>query len=95
MGNEELVLNIVAIVVSIAAIIISVVVSLVALRVSNRESRKTAAEYGDVAGTRAAIQYEEEKAAKACFVAFHALLNEIARIRELVGHNGKLEPRSS
>ncbi|MFB0537194.1 MAG: hypothetical protein ACETWR_19710 [Anaerolineae bacterium] len=46
--------------------------------------------YGDVAGTKAAIEFEREKAAQAHIVALHALLNEIVRIRDLADHNSKL-----
>jgi hypothetical protein len=93
MSYDEYVLGVISIAVSIIAIVVSIVVSLVALRLSNRESRKIAREYGDLAGTKAAIRYEEEKAAKARSVALHSLLNEIARIREFAIQNSKLEPR--
>jgi hypothetical protein len=51
--------------------------------------------FGDVAGTRAAIEYEEKKQARARLVAVQALLNEVKRIRALAEHNSKLNPREA
>jgi hypothetical protein len=46
--------------------------------------------FGDVAGTKAAIKHEEEKAAKALRLACRALAAEVERVRHLAAHNSKL-----
>jgi hypothetical protein len=50
-------------------------------------SRSDARKYGDLAGTNAAIAYEEEKAAKARITALDVLSNEVSRIRKLAQAN--------
>ena len=57
------------------------------------KSEEIAKQYGDVAGTKAAIEYEEQKTAKARVVALHALWNEVARIRAVAIQNHALDPR--
>jgi hypothetical protein len=46
--------------------------------------------FGDVAGTKAAIEFEKEKAAKARVAALQSLLNEITIIRALATKNSEL-----
>ena len=65
------------------------VIAIVTLIVSIIASYLLARWFGDVAGTKAAIKYEEEKAEKARVVALHSLLNEVGRIRHLAHHNSK------
>ena len=50
----------------------------------------TAKWYGDVAGGKAAREYEEEKAVQARIIALKSLLNQTAMARNLVGHNSGL-----
>jgi|GEM_PF-3257072 len=47
----------------------------------------TSKHYGDVAGTKAAIEHEERKAAEARVTAFKALLNEVKQARKLAERN--------
>ena len=63
----------------IVPVLVSVIGSLIAAKY-----------YGDVAGTRAAIEFEKRKAVQANIVALKALLNEIARIRSIAGRNSEL-----
>lgn len=71
---------------------VEVLTALITLVVSSYFSYRIAKSYGDVAGTGAAIKYEEEKAARAHIVTLQALLHEVIRIRGLVNHNAKLKP---
>jgi hypothetical protein len=71
-------------IVAIIALLMSVVVSIVV-------SRK----YGDVAGTKAAIAYEEQKTARARVVALQALVNEVGRARKIAAFNVEMQPHQS
>lgn len=51
--------------------------------------------FGDVAGTKAAIAFEKEKASKARIAALRALLNEIEVIRGLAQQNSEINPTES
>lgn len=47
--------------------------------------------YGDVAGAKEIIKYEEDKATKARIIGLQALLNEVQRIRKLAEYNSALK----
>ena len=87
MTEQSLTLDVVAIVISVLALAASVLGWFV--------NRRTARKYGDVAGTEAAIKYEEEKANKARIVALRSMLAEVDRIQLFVSHNKKLSTASS
>ena len=63
---------------------------IVTLIVSNRVSKNIAEEYGDLAGSQAAIDYEERKAGEARITALRALRNEVTRIRKLAEANSQI-----
>lgn len=65
-------------------------VAIATLIVSSGLAYYLAKKYGDVAGTKAAIEFEKEKAAKARIAALQSLLNEVIRIRDLAHHNSTL-----
>lgn len=69
--------------------IIAIGVSILTFGVNALLSHYLARKYGDVAGAKAAIKYQQEQAAKARVVALQSLLNEIERIRKLADHNSK------
>jgi len=73
--------------VALAGVVVSVIVSCVAIYVSFLAAKK----YGDVAGTRAGIEYEKKKATGARVTAIKALLNEVARVRKLADSNSRLD----
>lgn len=73
--DKTLIVSVMALIVSAMALILNVWV---------------AKKFGDLAGTNAAIKYEEEKDAKAYIVTLQALLHEVIRIRGLVNANAKL-----
>ena len=68
---------------SLVALVIAVLAAL--------SSYFAAKKFGDVAGTNAAIRYEEGKATRARLIALQALLNQVAVIREMAHHNSKLQ----
>lgn len=66
---------------------LSLVVNLGVLLANSIIAYLLARHFGDVAGTRAAIQFEKEKEAKARAAGLRSLCNEVGRIRKLVLHN--------
>ena len=69
---------------------VQVAIAILTLIVSSGLAYYLAKKYGDVAGTKAAIEFEKEKAAKARIAALQSLLNEVIRIRDLAHHNSTL-----
>jgi len=51
-----------------------------------------AIKYGDVAGTARMIQYEQERTIQVRIAMFQSLINEVERIRKVIGHNSQSEP---
>jgi hypothetical protein len=85
---EENIVGIIAILTSVLAIVVSVIVSKRTLD----KSEETAKKYGDVAGTKAAIEYEEQKTAKARAVALQALVNDVGRARKISDFDTQILP---
>jgi hypothetical protein len=75
-------MNTVSIVISSLALVVSVVGVYVSYLVAKR--------YGDVAGTRAAWEFQQHDAAKARITALQSLLNEGTRIRKMAHRNSQL-----
>jgi hypothetical protein len=71
-------------------ILIGVVTAIVTLAVSSFISFLLAKKYGDLAGTKAAIDFEKEKAEQARITTIKSLLNEVDRIRTFTDHNSTL-----
>jgi len=46
----------------------------------------TARKYGDIAAVRATLKFQKEEAARARIAAVQSLINEVERIRRVVGH---------
>ncbi len=88
-----IILTIVGIGIQIVIAIGTIAVSYYILRKEIDANRQIAQEFGDMAGTLAAIEYEEEKDAKAQIIALQALLNETERIRETAERNSQLNPQ--
>jgi hypothetical protein len=87
---EQNTVGLISLLISIVAIVVSVALS----RRTLEKSEEIAQKYGDLAGTKAAIQHEEEKAAQARTIALLALSNEVERILEFARHNAELDPGS-
>jgi hypothetical protein len=87
---EQNAVGLISLLIGVAAIVVSVALS----RRTLERSEEIAEKYGDLAGTKAAIQHEEQKAAQTRMVALRALSNEVARIQEFTRHNTELDPQS-
>lgn len=66
--------------------VVSVVVSVVGLIVSVGVAIFVAKNYGDVAGAKVILEAQAKDAARARVAAFQSLVNEVERIRTVVGH---------
>lgn len=67
-----------------------IILTLIMTAISIGGAYSVARKFGDVAGAKAAIEYEEGKTATARIAALQTLLNEVTRIRGLAGHNAAL-----
>ena len=79
-------MNVIAMLLSGIAIVASIIMGVVTLVASKNIAKK----YGDLAGSQAAIDYEERKAAEARTTTLRALRNEVARIRKLGEANSQI-----
>jgi hypothetical protein len=77
----------------VITLIVSSVVAFITLIISSVVAFFLAKHFGDVAGTKAAIEFEKDKAAKARVAALQSLLNEVERIRKLAKHNSDSKPK--
>lgn len=69
-----------------------IVVGIITVIVSSIVAFLLARKYGDLAGTKAAIEFEKEKADKARLDALNSLLHEVERARSLANHNSAIKP---
>jgi len=76
-------IDLASVLVALCGVCASAILSVIAIAFSLFSARK----YGDLAGTRAAIQYEEEQAATARRLALQALKNEARLARAIAGEN--------
>jgi hypothetical protein len=72
-------------------IAVGIVTAIVTLTVSSYISYNIAKRYGDLAGSKAAIEFEKEKAEQARITTLKSLLNEVIRIRDLAYYNYSLK----
>jgi hypothetical protein len=77
---------------TIVDIVIGLAIAIFTLIVSSFVSFFLARRYGDLAGTKAAIEFEKEKAKQARITTLQSLLNEVLRVRDLAACNFTLEP---
>jgi len=68
------------------------VVGILTVIVSSIVAFLLARKYGDLAGTKAAIEFEKEKYDKARLDALNSLLHEVERARSLADHNLAIDP---
>jgi hypothetical protein len=74
--------------------IVSAVVSAVGLIVSVGVAIFVAKNYGDVAGAKVILEAQAKDAARARVAAFQSLVNEVERIRTVVGHYNPSDVRA-
>lgn len=71
----------------VCQVVVAILVPLLSCGLSCLVAYFVSKRYGDVAGQKAAIEYDMQKAEQARIVAVQALLNEVTRIRSLASHN--------
>jgi hypothetical protein len=74
--------------------VVSAVVSVVGLIVSVGVAIFVAKNYGDVAGAKVILEAQAKDAARARVAAFQSLVNEVERIRAVVGHYNPSDVRA-